>query len=409
MKQHEIEELDLFRDWMPGHTERIIDTEVHADDSVGLQRGPELDEAPSDNTVVVEEDDPLSQVAVEEVAEGQLAFIERTEAWEVEWQSMPAYAREEQKPWRTIRVHFECQADMDKFMTTVGQQFTHKALDWMGVPHYIVVEAQEYDNYAAVVAPTATLLVLDENYKRDYDTCDDLGDTKGKGPGPARNFCWDHAISIGAEWHWVMDDNIRKFYRRWNNLRVPSRTPTFFRCMEDFTLRYENVGMAGPYYKMFAPDEAALPPFYTNTRVYSCNLIRNDLPFRWRGRYNEDTDLSLCMLKAGWCTIQFIAFLQDKIATQHMVGGNTDMFYKNEGTLAKSQMQVKLHPDVSKLVYRYDRWHHHVDYSQFRKIKLRRKPDVVIPEAPDEYGMVLQVDEQVTGPDVNVEADDERP
>jgi len=44
-------------------------------------------------------------------------------------------------------------------------------------------------------------------------------------------------------------------------------------------------------------------------------LIRNDVPYRWRGRYNEDTDLSLRMLKDRWCTIQFNAFLQGKAAT----------------------------------------------------------------------------------------------
>ena len=62
---------------------------------------------------------------------------------------------------------------------------------------------------------------------------------------------------------------------------------------------------------MFVPRKSAdLPPFKANTRIYSCILIDNALPFRWRGRYNEDTDLSLRVLKAGLCTIQFNAFLR---------------------------------------------------------------------------------------------------
>jgi len=28
-------------------------------------------------------------------------------------------------------------------------------------------------------------------------------------------------------------------------------------------------------------------------------LIRNDIPYRWRAKYNEDTDLSLRVLKDG--------------------------------------------------------------------------------------------------------------
>ena len=88
------------------------------------------------------------------------------------------------------------------------------------------------------------------------------------------------------------------------------------------TLRYKNVAMAGPQYKFFAPDRQKLPPFVRNTRIYSCNLIRNDLPFRWRGRHNEDTIKSLDVLKAGWCTILFNAFLQDKAPTLTIKGGN---------------------------------------------------------------------------------------
>ena len=132
---------------------------------------------------------------------------------------------------------------------------------------------------------------------------------------------------------------------------------------------------------MFVTNRSAdkYPPFTCNTRIYSCNLIRNDVPFRWRGRYNEDTDLSLNMLKAGWCTIQFNAFLQEKITTQVVKGGNSAEFYDKEGTLEKSKMQIKVYPDVSRIVKRYGRVHHHVDYSSFRN-KLIRKKNIKIPK-----------------------------
>lgn len=268
-------------------------------------------------------------------------------------------------------------------------RLTAKALEAMRVPYHIVVEEQEFEAYASVI-DRAKVLVLDKAYQRDYDTFDKLGDTKGKGPGPARNFVWDHAIAAGAAWHWVMDDNISKFYRLNQNLKVPVSDGTIFRCMEDFCLRYTNIGMAGPQYEMFAPRKLKLPPFVANTRIYSCNLIRNDVPFRWRGRYNEDTDLSLRMLKAGWCTIQFNAFLQDKMPTQTLKGGNTDEFYAREGTHPKSAMQVAMHPDVSKMVWRFGRVHHYVDYRPFRTLKLVRKLDIDIPSGTNEYGMKLQ-------------------
>ncbi|MDQ3541951.1 MAG: hypothetical protein M3440_14825 [Chloroflexota bacterium] len=270
------------------------------------------------------------------------------------------------------------------------RRLTNRALVEMGVPHFIVVEEQEADFYRAVVDPRfCMVLVLDPSYQRDYETCDDLGDSKSKGPGPARNFAWDHAKGSGHAWHWVMDDNIKEFFRMNHNKRIRVTAGSCFVVMEDFVGRYTNIAMSGPVYRQFIDPRTAGPPFITNTRIYSCNLIRNDVPFRWRGRYNEDTILSLDMLKDGWCTVQFYVFLQRKTETQRIKGGNTDEFYAKEGTRAKSEMQVRVHPDVSRLVWKYGRWHHHVDYRPFKKNRLIRKPGLVIPEGVNNYGMKL--------------------
>jgi hypothetical protein len=251
------------------------------------------------------------------------------------------------------------------------------ALDKIGVSYYVIVEEQEYRYYAQYIKPEQ-LLILDKTFQDNYETCDDLGNTKSKGPGPARNFAWEHSIKNGYDFHWVMDDNIRNFYRLHNNMKIRILDGSFFKLQEDFILRYENVAMGGPNYYMFAPRKTKVKPFNVNTRIYSCNFIRNDLPYRWRGRYNEDTILSLDMLKGGWCTIQFYAFLQHKMQTQTVKGGNNTDFYSKEGTLPKSKMLVKVHPDVSELVWKFKRWHHKVDYSQFKYNKLELKKDIDI-------------------------------
>ena len=132
-----------------------------------------------------------------------------------------------------------------------------------------------------------------------------------------------------------------------------------------------------------------LPPYVPNTRIYSCNLIQDDAPFRWRGRYNEDTDLSLRMLKGGYCTIQFNAFLQYKSPTQTIKGGNTAEFYADEGIYPKSKMLADMHPDVAKVVWKFNRAHHHVDYSPFKSNMLKRIPGYNVPKGVNNYGMVL--------------------
>jgi len=95
------------------------------------------------------------------------------------------------------------------------------------------------------------------------------------------------------------------------------------------------------------------------------------------------------MLKAGLCTVQFNAFLQDKANTQTVKGGNTEL-YKTHGTLAKSRLLVALHPDVAKVVWRFSRWHHVVDYSSFKANKLILAPGVEVPREPNNYGMTLR-------------------
>lgn len=282
---------------------------------------------------------------------------------------------------------------------------TSKALTKMGVQHYLVVEPQQVADYEAAVRAmnlTATVLEMDLTYKDRYELCDGLGLTKSTGPGPARNFAWEHSMANGFAWHWVMDDNIKRFVRLNNCVKIQMVTSTFWDAMEVFCLRYENVAMAGPNYAFVVPQRSGYPPLIFNTRIYSCNLIRNDIPFRWRGRYNEDTILSLDILKAGWCTIQFDAFLQEKMQTQHLSGGNTTEFYLAEGkkregqryadtgTIAKSQMLCQVHPDVSRMVWRYSRWHHYVDYRRFRANKLILKTGVIVPTGNDEFGMTLQ-------------------
>lgn len=270
-------------------------------------------------------------------------------------------------------------------------RLTSKALTLMGVPHFIVVEPHEVDLYRKACAGSlAAVVELDLGYKARYELCDDLGLTKSTGPGPARNFIWDLSIASGHPWHWVMDDNIQAFYRFNRNAKIKCADGACFAAMEDFCLRYRNVAMAGPNYEMFAPSKSVQPPVAFNTRIYSCNLIRNDVPFRWRGRYNEDTILSLDMLKAGWCTVQFNAFLQKKRWTQEKKGGNTAEFYSKEGTLPKSKMQVAVHPDVSKLVWKFGRAHHHVDYSPFKTNRLVLRDGVERPSGVDDYSMTLR-------------------
>ena len=66
----------------------------------------------------------------------------------------------------------------------------------MNVPYHIIVESQEYDNYASVI-DKKKILILPQEYKDNYDTFWKDYD-KRTGSGPARNYAWDHSIENGA-------------------------------------------------------------------------------------------------------------------------------------------------------------------------------------------------------------------
>jgi hypothetical protein len=254
---------------------------------------------------------------------------------------------------------------------------TAKALERIGIPYYIAVEPQEEMSYRSAVKGEVLVTPFSN---------------LGQGSIPVRNFCWSHASSLGVERFYTMDDNIDGWYRLFHNLKIPVITGSIFRAMESFCDRYENIALAGPHYFMFASRKCKQPPFNLNRRVYSCILIKTDLPYRWRGRYNEDTDLSLRALKDGWCTVLFSAFLAMKQTTMTMKGGNSDELYQGDGRLKMAQSLVEQHPDVASITRKWGRWQHQVDYSQFKRNRLKLKPGIVIPDGPNEFGMKLQMD-----------------
>lgn len=227
---------------------------------------------------------------------------------------------------------------------------------------WIIIEEQEFDKYAEVY-DKKHLLVLPKSYQETYETLDDLGLSKSTGPGPARNFAWDHSVGEGFEWHWVMDDNASGFVRfAPGNWRIPVKTPQFLHASEEFITRFKNVGMGSLNYRFFCVSDR--PGFIVNTRMYSFILIRNDIPFRWRGRYNEDTIISIDVMEAGWKTVMLNQFLANKAATQTVKGGNNADFYQKEGTTNKSQMLKDAYPQFVELTERWGRPHHFVDYKK---------------------------------------------
>ena len=267
---------------------------------------------------------------------------------------------------------------------------TIDTLEEMGIDFNICVEPDEYDNYAVNV-DVKKIIKLPENFSK-----------QKRGSIPVRNFVWQHAVDHGHKKHWVIDDNILGFFRWNHNMKKRIRDGVFFRIMEDFSDRYENLGLVGCQYASFVPaTEPGRGQFIKNTRVYSCILINTELldqrlDERWRGTYNEDTDLSLRVLSTGdLCTVNFNSLLSGKQTTGTMRGGNTDTIYEggtNSGYQKKFDELKKNWGKIVKLTNEMHvdgRPHHYIPYTKLFKQDLILKSGVEKTPLVNEYNMIM--------------------
>ena len=220
------------------------------------------------------------------------------------------------------------------------------------LPYRLVVEPQEADRYAGLVGSTGQLLVLPES---------------DQGLLYARNWIRTHAEAEGHERHWQIDDNIDTLYRLHHRRRIPCQAGPALAVVEDFSDRYTNIGIAGLNYEMFVPVETTRqPPLVFNVHVYSCTLISHAMPCRWRCLYNDDTDLCLQALAAGWCTVLMNVFVAKKRATMTVRGGNTDDLYQGDGRLVMARSLERLWPGVVRVERKYGRPQHIINWQRFR-------------------------------------------
>lgn len=356
----------------------------------------------------------------------ELTLFDMDPDWREHWWGMPEFSMGDASPQRRITINFMTDDDVAEFAQKInatiqpqcnslwypyrqrrdllGYQYygegivprypvcipskgrhacqtTGTVLDEMGVPYHFFVEETEEDLYKAALGEDKVIVM----------PFHDLG----HGSVPARNFIWEWAKERGYSRHWTVDDNILEFCRCNYNSKLRVNSGGFFTAIESFVDRYENIVMAGPHDRGFVDDRASIAPFLLNSRVYSCILLDTNINDRWRGRYNEDTDLSLRLLKQGHCTALFRSLLMRKggtvgAKTSAMPGGNTDNVYNTgDHRRAFAESLKEQHPDVVEVVWKFNRWHHHVDYSPFKKNKPVLKEGVTPTKTVNEYGMKI--------------------
>ena len=244
------------------------------------------------------------------------------------------------------------------------------------VPFRLVIEQEEYDDYASRFGEDRILVLPFSN----------AGSVI-----PARNWIKDHSIEEGHARHWQLDDNITWVARWYRQKRIRCRAGIALAITEDFVERYTNVALAGLEYVMFAI--SSQPPITVNTRIYSCTLVLNSLPHRWRGKYNEDADLCLQVLADNWCTLLMNAFLINKKQSMKIPGGNTKTLYQGDGRLKMARALERKWPGVVSTKRRFNRPQHVVKDSWRRfDTPLIRRDDIDWDNLPDVDDMGLHLE-----------------
>lgn len=237
-----------------------------------------------------------------------------------------------------------------------------------GIDFKIAVEPQEYEKYCESLGERYVLKLPFSNL--------------GLGSYPARNYVWEHSMRGGHKRHFVFDDNIYGFNRMNKGLRKSCHSYPAFKTLEEFTDRFDNVAISGFNYSCFATRNTR-KPFYLNAHVYSGILINNEIPYRWRLKYNEDVDLCLQALHNKWCTILLNAFLIKKVSTTaKMKGGNQDELYKNNDhhkKMLKTKSLEVMWPKYVRTIFRFGRPHHQISWGKHFRQPLKeilRQPSI---------------------------------
>lgn len=244
-------------------------------------------------------------------------------------------------------------------------------LEEMKIPYIVVVEEdqkEDYEKWLEGKGGWGKVKVMPPEWKEKQQKKGNFGSI------PVRNYI--HHINLQKQnkqnkKYWLLDDNIGGY--KWVDLytKVNCNSPLVFRMVEDWSDNIKNMYLCGHQYSSFVPEIDMKQKVLYGTRVFSSMLISCRIPVIdesndiWRGKYNEDVDLSLRLLTSGLPTANFCNITSMKSASGSCGGGNTDEIYTQDaedkrGGKVKTDEIVKRWPQYVREVKRFGRPHHDI-------------------------------------------------
>lgn len=207
---------------------------------------------------------------------------------------------------------------------------------------------------------------------KDTDTLDNFGFEKmPSGAVPVRNATFK--ISQGREElrHWQFDDDYNNFrvfrpsQNKYVNVTGQQLEDVLFEIAKfGYNAKARNCGFA------LASETFPNVAFQVGSRVFNAHNMpsTDDLFMKWRGRMNDDLINAMEVSQLGGREFSFKFLSLTMAPSQSEQGGLTDI-YKDEGTVRKTAYAVVIAPNAVKLVIKFGRYHHSVNWNKL-KVKI---------------------------------------
>lgn len=199
------------------------------------------------------------------------------------------------------------------------------------------------------------------------DFLDNFGvENMPSGAVPVRNAVRKISYDRGELRHWQFDDDYYGFTRVDFDFKKNHNVTG-----EEFERELNNLATFAHEAKLanigFCLGHEAFPSNGLNfsKRVFNAHNLPSDekLFVKWRGRMNDDLINALDVVHQGKREMAMYYLSLTLEPTQSEKGGNTDI-YKMVGTVRKTAYAILIDPAAVKLVIRFGRYHHQVDWNR---------------------------------------------
>lgn len=216
------------------------------------------------------------------------------------------------------KIKSQCKINIVSYNRSNEYGRTHILLTKLKIKHYLFIEPSQEQQYKNWFDPSYCELVI---YNKDLSKLK-MGST------PGRNYIMNYWRDKKQKFIWVLDDNIKNFYRFNKGLKKEIESEIIFSSVENYVLNCDNVVMASHNFNPFVTQGDLRPCIIKNCKMYSCILVDVTKNLEFEHRHQEDNFISVQLLEKGYCSLCFNHILYNKNTSGNDKGGNREAIYK---------------------------------------------------------------------------------